>query len=291
MVFILSDVFNGIRWAIDFFFTKTPRPVQILVFLLLIVSFGFIVSFTMHLLGIHCTSAKEVVSTSWNDFGVNLGIIGLTDEEILIGDNKSICDAHHDLCSDEHKCFVYANQVDVDEWSECNSTDTGCKYLYKYGNCFNCTTQELCFERRIFGVCDWDEYCVTDVLGNNFGEGFLFNGCFANRWDAQDCNIPDGYFWNVTTGAYFCTDDDICGTNATKSLPLLDQKLEVANAQLFYPPNVDSESYKKVVSITCDNNFNPQLAFFSIPLFNYEIWLLLIVIYVVGMFTFMFIRK
>lgn len=268
---ILDEIFAGMRWLIDFFVNKIPRPAQILLFLFFMLLFGFIISFTLHLVGVHCNSDLDPVKVSALDFSTNLRIIGYTKDDAISGSNVSICEAHPDKCGQETDCFTYARQLNGQIYEECTneSNTTGCLYLYESGYCFDCNYEEICFN-PVFGfICTWYDYCLGDVYGNSDDFACL---------DVQDCSIPTGYIWNSTSGAYDCYNQTICGVNATKSLPIVDDKLEQAGAELLYSPSTDREDYTRLIGVTCSKNLNPELSFYGIPLFNYQIWLVIMII-------------
>lgn len=107
------------------------------------------------------------------------------------------------------------------------------------------------------------------------------------RWrGVGSCSIPKGYVWNATTGTLLCEDDDICGDNATDAYTDLNLKIDEAGGELLYQGNEEDEhSYMRVVGISCDDDYDPQIAFFSIPIFDFRIWVLLYVL--AAMFLFL----
>jgi hypothetical protein len=282
---IISEIWEGILWIINFFVDKVPRPVKIIIFLLFLLFFGGLISFFLHITGIHCNSNLEVVKTPITDLNTNVRILFLTKEDIVTGATVSICDAHPDKCGEEKDCYFFARrQNDSGFYEVCNetSTDPNCKYLMKEGLCFNCTEREICFNPVgafwfFNGFCTWHSVCIDDAYYTELGSGI---GCR----NADDCSVPRGYMWNSTDGLYYCIDDDICGVNATQSRPIVDEYLLRSGADLVYSDSTDTRSYTKAIRIKCDKNLNPDLTFFGIPLFDYRIWLVIIIIAVMFLF-------
>lgn len=296
MVFILSDIWDSIKWVITEFFSKIPRPLQLIIFLVFLVLFGFILSFSLHILGIHCNSDKEPVKVDFRDVSTNFAIIAYTAEPLLTGDNLSLVDAHPELQGDTDQCFRYAKKIDEtlggETWESCinSSNTTGCSFLWlPRAECFNCSmVRSICLDPDFGGaigafLCNHQDRCVGDVYNNVDLEGFNFR-CFG---DPGDCSIPSGYTWNSTTGRLNCVNLDICGVNGTKQITKLDDKLKSSNAELIYNPNVNEGNYLRFISVRCTNALNPELSLFGfLPLFNYQIWLIVLVI--AALFTFIY---
>lgn len=293
---VVSEIFDGFRWIVSEFFSKIPRPLQLIIFLLFLVLFGFVLSFSLHLFGIHCNSAKEPMKVDFREISTNLRIIGYTADPFLTGDNLSLVDAHPDLEGETDQCFRYAKKIDEtlggETWESCinSSNTTGCSFLWlPRAECFNCSTvRSICLDPDLGGgigafLCNHQDRCTGDVYGNIDLEGFNFR-CFG---DPGDCSIPSGYTWNSSTGRLNCVNQDICGVNGTRQITKLDDKLKSVNAELLYNPNIDQGSYHRFVSVGCTNALNPELKLFGlIPLFNYQIWLIVMVIAALFMFMY-----
>jgi len=285
---IIGEIWDGIRWIIDFFINKTPTPIKVMIFLLFLLLFGVIISFFLHLTGIHCNSNLDVVKTSVIDVSTNLRVLFLTKDGVLTGQTATICDAHPDMCGSENDCYYFARlQNGSGFYEECNvtSTDPNCQYLMKSGSCFDCTSKEICFNpvgAFLFfnGFCTWHDVCISDADYIDYSTVDYSISCSGKL----DCSVPRGYVWNITDGLYHCVDDNICGLNATESSPIIDEYLNNAGGELLYSDSSEVKDYTKAISIKCDNRLNPNLTFFGIPIFSYKIWLVLIVIYVMFMF-------
>jgi len=289
---IIQELWDGIRWIIDFFINKSPNAIKILFFLLFLLLFGSIISFFLHIGGIHCNSELQPVKTSLTKLITNLRIMQITNDNIIDGQTATVCDAHPDMCGKENECYYFARlQNDSGLYEECNvtSTDPNCNYLMKNGVCFNCSYREICFNPVgafwfFNGFCTWHDVCISNAYYQSpSSQDFVCTG-------RDDCSVPKGYIWNITSGVYTCVNDLICGENATESIPIIDEYLEKANYKLLYQSTTNNNDYRKFISITCQNNLNPELSLFGssskggFPIFNYKIWLFIIVIYVMFIF-------
>lgn len=288
---IIQEIFDGIRWLIDFFMNKIPRPLQILIFLLFLLVFGSLISFFLQIAGVHCNSSKEVVKVDTFDVGTNIAIIWEDTDRVFSEQNLTICDAHPDKCGQEHDCYFYAEQLDSGYYTECNTTNSSvdCGYYLREGNCHNCTDTEICFADTVIDFLwlipfcgNWHDVCSDDAYPSDSNTiTDLLTGC------GSACYVPENYVWNFTTGVYECSNPTICGVNATaQANPVVDQKLLRAGAERIYTTSSTDRSYTSMIRLKCNANFKPRLTFFGIDLLSYQLWLFMIVIYVLVMLMF-----
>lgn len=280
---IIGEIWDGIRWIVDFFFNKAPTPILIMFFLLFLLFLDPLSSFLLNIGGFHCNSDNRVMKVSPINVGANTRLVFERRDEPFVGEELNFSDVHPDKQPSD--CYFYARETDeINHYETCwdlNET-TNCSYLYDLGSCFNCTNDDIYFEKTaFFFVSEWKDVCLdsaypppetaslTDSLTCNHG-----------------CEIPTSYVWNVTTGTYQCTDLSECGENATPTSTEIDQILEGNNANLVYDTKDVQEDYTGAVTIKCNNAGRARLTFFGIDIFSYKIWLFLIVIS--GMFTMLY---
>lgn len=259
---ILSDIIDGFKWLIDFFVDKVPKPIKYILFLLLLLLFASLIPFFLHMIGIHCNSDKEPLKANSFDFFANYGIYK-EQENLLIGQNLTFEEVHPD--TDLRTCvfYMFDNNGFVEQCIDFDNSS--CNYHYRWGSDFDCTTKVLCQENFYLGLFDsCDEYCISDV----YPQDNLFSTAEA------DCFIPEGYAWSLTDGIYYCVNDTICGEEG-EGFNIIDEKLKSINAEPIYSEGKNDKSYKNVVKIKCDSNYNPQITFFGLPIFDYKFWVLL----------------
>lgn len=282
---IVQEIWDGIRWVIDVFLFRLPRSVQFLLFLVFLVLFGSLLSFFLHIGGVHCNSDKQVVKINFLDIGTNLAIIWEDSSRTITGENLTVCDVYPERCGSESECYFYAKKLDSGFYQLCNQTNSSsdCYYYLRDGNCHNCTQDDIRFEGTFltyYSICTDDAY--------SFSEGYRENELIEwIRGCGSACSPPNYYYWNYTSGTYQCLDLDYCGINATKTLsPLIDEKLKNAGAVLLYKTTTEDKDYRSMVKIKCDNNYNPRLVVFGIDIFDYKIWLFFMVIYILVVLMF-----
>lgn len=277
---IIQEIFDGIRWLIDFFFNKTPRVIQIMIFLLLILVVGNIVNFVLQLGGLHCNSHKEPMKISLIDISTNYDLLQRSNK-VFTAENYTLCEVNDALCGNEHDAYFFAYKLGDGYYTECNLTnpEPNCTYLYKDGVCFDCNEQEICFkEAQFLWFCgNWYSVCLGDAYPADPDVTDVVTRC-SDKYE-----IPEHYKFSSTTGLYECV-DDYCGSNATHvPLASIDEILDRKGAELVYVN--ESDQMIDFVKLSCNNNYKIRLTFFGIDIFSYKYWVIILLIY--SMFIFL----
>lgn len=283
---IVEDVFNAIKFAINFFMDKTPKAIQILVFLILLLLFGNMMSWMLHISGVHCNSHKEPVKVDTIKIVSNVKIFWWVAKGDLDTPTATIDDVHPwtryitfqgnlETCVD---ILIY----DGNNYVACdNLSDPNCLYYYKNADCFNCSVTDIGWVYALDSFLNW--YWVGEVCGGDVTRIHDRSTWLNFKCDSL-CSIPEHYAWDVSEGNYYCIDLDFCGVNATKEIePRVDAELRDAGAELMYPGE-DSRTIDTFVQIKCSKNFNPRLTIYGLDVFDYRIWILIIVVYVMFIF-------
>jgi len=277
---ILSDIWNGITWTIDFFFSKTPRPLQILVFLLFLLFFGAMISTVLQITGFHCNNDKEMVKTDLFDVSTNFQMLRQSANDYFQEPTITIDEVH---TWSSNTCFLLLDNSTGDYEPCVNESSATCLKYYESPQCFDCETVDVGWIKQ---EGEWVANNIGDVC---IGSAYPIEWTFIQRWltCGGECRIPNHYKFNATEGYYDCVDLEYCGVNATK-VPnsKIDELLQNADGTLLYPTATTPRNYETLIFLKCNNNYNPRLTFFGIDLFDYKIWLLMIVIYVLVMVYF-----
>jgi hypothetical protein len=277
---IISELWDGIRWVIDFFVNKTPKPIKIMFFLLSLIFLGTLISSILHLSGFHCTSNKEVVKVDTIDLTSNIKIWYITTRDSITGDTVDVTEAlpNYNSITTLTECFLFLKNESGDfKTCEDEINETGCRYYMTEPNCHDCNQLDVgtVFSGNWhFAVCSDYAYYKDDYTPY---ESLI---CEIN------CEIPFGYRFDPYNVIFECIDNDVCGDNVTvdkQQLSAIDSAIENSDYEVITTSDLKGD-YKSVVNIKCNNNYHPRLAFFNIDIFDYKIWLFVIVIYVMFMF-------
>lgn len=290
---ILSDIIDGIKWIIDFAFNKAPRPVQIGLFLLILLLFASIIPFMFHIFGIHCNSESNAVKTPTLGFITNLKLAFIDKDE---GYNfteyqpDTISLLPYDLGGESCVKPICHYSEDIWYWqssSNCDNKTIVYPFLTKNWNWQKCV------------VCNGSEN-YTIIRGDTTLAGEREYLCFGDAYRIPDrdmswvqrafcdpesrCIPPRNYYYEYDTGKYTCLNPEICGSNVTigNQTYLIDEELKEADAERLYKDDV--KTYDKAFYFKCDKELNPQLTFFGIPFLDYKIWLIIMVIAVMFIF-------
>lgn len=288
---ILSDIWETLKWLIDFFVNKVPKPVLFLIFLLMMVVIGFLLSFIFHLVGYHCNSNMELVKVDSMKVLSNIDIAFISNpDHVVKGTGLTVCDVYPNKCGQEHDCYYYAQQLPNGLYDYCNITNASadCKYYLKEGVCHNCTEDEICFQSALalgFICGEWHSICTSNAFELQESQALsTATTLFAGRCDTS-CAVPEYYMWDIDTGTFTCLDDAKCGENSTfiKNTEL-DEKLHKANAVAVYKTNINENDYTQFLRLSCNRQLNPEVTAMGLPIFDYQLWLLLAVLWVGTMF-------
>lgn len=283
---IIDEIWSGIRWIIDFFLDKAPRPLLLLFFLLLVLLFGSVISMALQLTGIHCKTDKTVVKVDLIDVSTNVKVLYQTTKHRVTGEYETISDVHrYTFLSRPLECAYYLKN-DSGEFIPCDDYgDANCSFYYNDPECYNCTEVNVGWIQGETNFLTWfhmRNLCSGDVyrLDEQFSILEELFRCNLN------CRIPLHYKFNGALGQYECIDSNYCGDNATIEPDYqIDEYLFDAGYENLYQDSRSAEkNYERLITIECDENLNPDLTIFGIPIFDYKIWLLIFVIAMLFLF-------
>jgi hypothetical protein len=306
---IISEIFDGLRWIIDFFAQKAPRPVQIVFFLLLLLGAVSMIPFMLHLSGFHCNNNAEPVKTPFYKIITNVRIAFTDAEEdynitsytpptmtfVLIPHTAcrlALCNVSGDLYySSENECD---NETLFYPYTTNGAEVFGGFVRPDWSSCITCTGTIKVLETELgerHTVCLGDAYAIPEEdMGFYQSLTCTPDESFNQNTIPDRCVPPYNYYYEYDTGTYDCTNPSVCGANITQPVRKIDELLESVDAKLLYQDGND-ESIDRIVGLQCDKNLTPQIVVWKIPIFDYRLWILLIVIYVMFMFAFLVNRQ
>jgi len=292
----VSDIIDGIKWLIDFFFHKAPKPLLFVFFLLLLATISLFLSTILHLMGYHCYSGAgsglQVVKVDTTEFKANWDIWTASDEYVK-GNSLTICEAHPEVCGKESNCYSYAKYNTSNYYyfyQACDEAnpEPNCKFILKTDyDCNNCTIDEACFEGGVaplvFGLVTCTRTTICDPNYNAIGlEDIPFNCGLKYRVEnsPDNCWIPPNYEWNTDTGEYDCLNLAVCGDNATiQSNKRVNQLLNSVGFETIYYDDISGRiDIDSAVYLKCNKNLNPEVTVYGLPVFNYQVWVFLFLI-------------
>lgn len=256
-------------------------------FLIMLLLFGAMIPFMLHLFGVHCNYDGEIVKTSPLALTSNLRIAFIDADEVYnkssyLPESLSVAGVPVESC---RKPVCYDNETDA-YYFESSSVCDNKTIIYPY------LTTQASWSRCI--TCDGDinGTHIVGYEGTAFTDVYL---CFGDAhripedemnwyqsWSCDPdsrCIPPEHYYYEYDTGTYDCEDLDICGVNVTNDsiVPVIDEELKSVGAELMYP-NQEFKDYRSAILFKCDKSLKPQITLYGLPVFNYKVWLLIMVI-------------
>ena len=268
---------------------KAPKPLKIALFLVFLLLFTAIIPFMLHSFGIHCNSDGQTVKTSAFNVIDNIQIAFIDPNEQIntssyepsvqfaFGDSQFSCrqpSCHNredffwfytmDECENETLIYPYVDDGGL--LTDCIICDGDINFSYIEGK---------------FGYAKRDYFCFGDAHRINRSDMGWLQKLLCKPTSV--CMPPEHYYYDYSQGLYVCEDLDVCGLNNTIIEYTIDSALRDAGGEVLYTES-NEKSYQRAMSFKCDKNGNANFTFFGIPIFDYKIWLVLIVISVMFIF-------
>lgn len=285
---VLSDLVDGVKWIIDFFFNKAPAPIKFLFFLVLIIIFATFINFTIQMMGVHCDSKLNVVKVSALEVWTNYKLARLDKDDKYNANSYTpgmiVPIGYFPV---PQTCFI----------AMCNISG---KFYYKYAT--ECDNETLIYPYKVSGAeffrCSDCSGTVDDprisggLISDDqgylcFGDSYRYNTSglstlkllyfsFSCGDNSKRCIPPLNYYYNYSDGKYSCSNDAVCGINITANTTtyMIDEELKNVKAELMYPPTLNNKDIRGAVRFKCSGDMKPDLTFFGIPVFDYRIWLI-----------------
>ncbi len=236
----LQTLIDAIRSIISWFLAVTPKPMLMLIFLFMLVGLGsFFIPLFLNGLGYHCDTNGVVWKIGGTQFLVTFDLL--------------------------------RNKPEFDQGIYMKIPTMVCGGSGKYPN----PIMAICTDCPKSNINGTFEYCSGDGqrLNNTWWQ---FYNQLACEW--QQCGPPENYFYNFTEDKYQC-DDTSC---INESLAAYNQKLysTIGAFPVYTFEDEDKYNYLKLVYLKCQTNnpTNIRLTFFGIDVFDYKLWLLLLLV-------------
>ena len=292
---IVSEIWDGIRWLINSFVDNAPKPLKIILFLFMLVGLVALVPFFLHVTGFHCNTDGEVIQLSPLKVATNVRI-GLMDAGELINSSSYIPDPSEHNFIPVFSCrkpvclvngtyywdssvycdgqtIIYPYLTTLAEWSRCSVCDGEVNYTQVRGQIADDS----------FYLCHGDAYHINESDMN-----------WYQSWTCDEgdrCFPPNHYYYEYDTGTYDCIDLNICGENQTIITSKGDDLLEEKGGEKLYE-TPSSGDYRSFIRLRCDKDVKPEITIYGglgkdkrgFPIFDYKIWLFIIIIFILFMF-------
>jgi len=270
-VISLGGIVSGAGSLIQSFFEVLPKPIKFVIFLILILLLGSIINFSLQIFGVFCDSADNPVFIGANVFS-NAGLLDEIPDPETIGleaikpSSTQRTTLRCGFCTDDIKIrYVESGVIE-------NITQDTC--FYPDMGCIECLGDLVNFANEINILGSADEWCMGDARRKDRDEMSLMSKWFCGaKWFGR-CEPPEHYYYDSAINQYVCEDETCMGITAGD---IWDSKLLGKGASYLYPEGQrEGVSYEKFAGITC-KDLKPNITVYGIPIFDYRIWLFLMV--------------
>ena len=278
----LTDIISTFTDIISTFLSTLPRPLQLIIFLLLILLIGNIVQFALNVFGIFCDSGNNPVSVGFNVIESTSLMFRSTnmfrgqEDDFTKLEKLVSCSNYYEnytFLADEGSLLGFkVPYSEILDWLGVDySIDKDiapARWFYNPSPCVKC---DVTFIRLNGGdveeVCEGDAY---PIINKSF-----FQKVQCDLTAADICELPDNYFYSYLSNTYVCSISD-CDIAAKDQW---DKILRDSGAEYMYAGGVDGSiaafnDYTRAVGVKCEE-LKPKIAFFGIVIFDYKIWMLI----------------
>jgi len=277
---LLNKRGNGVTDILGNFFSLLPRPLQLVLFLLILLLIGVIIQFLLQVFGVYCNSADQPVNVGIGLDSVTLWLHKPSFEDLNkegIALNKIIAIS----TKKETDCSIYITDgYLIDEFGNQEEITEG-EWFYDGAFCTDCEVVKIFnaslnfISRGDFDI--WNGVCRGNV---NFKDD---KGWYKHFWcdtmKKEFCQPPRDYYYNSGTNMYVCN-AEACSKSTSETIKdNWDNTLNDAGATFIYPEGLSGEidsykDYRRAVGVTC-KDLAPQIAIFGINVFDYKLWILI----------------
>ena len=275
---VISEILSFLQSII----TSMPKAMKYILFLFFLIILVWMMPLILHIFGFHCNHSKIVMSTPAYNFIGNMEL-AFADPNEIYNQSKFVPKISIWAIGDQRATILtrYIDDTTREECSVTNKTDCNYGLVYKSGfltnkpSCINCTNYTCAQIEMLAGYTETECLCFSDAVAkskyemNNLDIYLTCN----EKLNAEYAVPPLSYAYNHTDNTFTCIDSSVCGVAAIKVRYIIDEKLEEQNAEPFYKAAIDDKNIDSTIRLSCDNNLQPQITIFKIPIFNLQIWL------------------
>jgi hypothetical protein len=289
-----GSILGDIGSLMQNFFQTLPKPVKFIIFLAILLLIGVIIQYSLYIFGIYCDSANNPVKLSSGIFA-NIGLINEIPDDMSLLDKEvveieetpatKILGKSVSLCSQYYSDYRLRSSNGTETWFYNEG-----RYFYDGTYCTDCEAVRIlpiiytnANRSSYTPQASEKKYCLGDVQHKeNYGGlfGWMKKSICLSSSDVIGgaCNPPKNYFYSYQINTYLCANNNCTGITLGQ---IWDDKLKNSGGVSLYP-NGDNvtKSYTSAVNIKCED-LSPKIAVFGIPVFDYKLWFMILLIGVV----------
>lgn len=270
---LISGIVAAIQRGISWFFTTAPKPLLYLIFLIFLVAFSLLFSYALNFTGNYCDTNGNEYTTGAFRIADNIELLASMPKNSELGQQEIPVDETVALIIP--KCIAFFNDPYTYEggWFITNRAyiTNGSGYYYDGGFCTDCEKDKI-FDNT---TGNSGTYCLGDVYRLEDNEKSWAQKSLCGT-TLGGCEPPANYYYDHNTASYVCVDNSCEGQTIGD---VWNKKLLSIGAKIQEPDDIPKRSYLKALAIQCDvGDVNPKFKFFGIELFNYKLWVVIMLL-------------
>lgn len=276
----ILNLFSGAGDLIKSFFDILPKPIKFLLFLFLLLILGVLIGWLLNGFGVFCDSADNPVKIS--NILISLDLVNEIPSAELI--DREVIEAEDEIFTGLSAGVTYCSyQVNsgiilFDDGTREEFVEP--RWFYNGRFCSDCETGVVyeAIESKVANVTNFNRInggrrCVGDVFRKEQSNGIKDFFCGGATWKA--CEPPKDYFYSAQANLYLCENENCTGITLGDRW---DDKLSKAGARLMYPEGeLNKKDAESMVQVSC-TDYKPTITVYGIPVFDYRIWLIIMLI-------------
>jgi len=276
----LSGIISSIGNLIQSIFRTLPKPILFILFLTILLLLGQLIPTIFQAFGIFCNSAEQPVNTGLNPFSNIALMMDKPDPDTL---NQEVIKLNKVLFLSYNKhtdCSIRLDSGTIifPDGTKINITEP--TWFYDGAYCTDCL--EVTIENPPVGLLTGvskealeNGICYGDVYPTPEEEKGWYKRQACSHKGGEECEPPIGYYWDAELNLYICQDESCSEKTSGEDW---DNKLTEKGATPIYPEKEKTGTgYTSFISIKC-RDLKPRLAIYNIEIFDYKIWLLIMLI-------------
>ena len=270
------DVLGGIQRAVSWLLTTAPKPLLYLLFLLFLIVFSALFGFILNSTGNFCDTAGNEYSTGVFSVSTNFQLIRSmpSDDELS---SASLDPDDNVISSTLATCVGFYGSgwhYKDDNGTEQNLTIGS--YYRSSNKCVSCDLVKVYSDTQT----NFERICTGDAYPLSPEEmGWWWRSTCGKQ--VGFCKPPINYYYESSNQQYVCNDDSCIQEEGeiTTQGELWNQKLLEEGAKLKADSVYEERDYRNAVAIECEaGDLTPKMRFFGINIFDYKLWLMLMVL-------------
>lgn len=277
------DILGALQRAVSWLLTTAPKPLLYILFLLFLVVFSALFGFILNTTGNFCDTQGNEYTTGLFSVATNFQLIrGMPDEEDL---STATLDPDDNLITRTLATCVgfYGSDWKYKDENGNEQNLTAGSYFRSSTKCVDCELVKVYSDTQT----NFERICLGDAYPLSPDEMTWWRRSTCGK-QIGFCKPPINYYYESSANTYVCNDEScVDDGELTTQGELWNQRLKEEGAKLKTSSVYGEKDYRNAVAIECESgDLTPKLRLFGINVFDYKIWVFLMILSGLGWILF-----